>query len=53
MIKKYAPFSTNLVTGTHQCPPPPGPAQTQFALAEPGRGGRAPRDGGSGGTSHE
>ena len=23
---------------THQCPPPPGPAQTKFAWVEPGRG---------------
>ena len=26
------------ITRTHQCPPPPGPAQTLFAWVEPGRG---------------
>jgi len=36
---------------THQCPPPPGPAQTKFAWVEPGRGGRALHDGGWG--NHE
>ena len=50
MIKKYAPFSTNLVTGTHQCPPPhTGPRANTVCMGGTWAGGcRAPRDGGWG-----